>query len=367
MEIDIDRDGNIDKNELRRIHKKLRNKQRRNILLNVITVLLAIGAMIWVVTYFWKYYEYEITNDATIEQYISPVNSRVSGYISKIYFTDHQYVHEGDTLVLIDDREFKIKLADAEAALQDAEASLSVLHSTINTSAVNVSVSEANIEEAKARLWKSEQDLKRYQSLLDADAVSKQQFEQVKTEYDAMKAHYSALNKQQQSLKSLSEENQKKTNNIEATISRKKADIDLAQLNLSYTVIRAPYSGYVGRRSLEEGQLIQAGQTITNLVRNDGKWVVANYKEKQIGNIYIGQEVRIKVDAIKNKVFRGKVTAISEATGSKYSLLPTDNSAGNFVKIQQRIPVRIDFIDIPEEYMSKLRAGMMVETEAILR
>lgn len=367
MDTDKNEIEGIDKHEMREIHKKLRNKQRRNILLNGITILLAIGGIIWVITYFLKYYEYEITNDATIEQYISPVNSRISGYIEKIYFTDHQYVNAGDTLLVIDNREYKIKLNDAIAALQDAEASLSVLNSTINTSTMNVAVSDANIEEAKARLWKSEEDYKRYENLLAADAVSKQQFDQVKTEYDAMKAHYNALVKQQQSLKSLSTESLKKTDNVEATITRKEADLDLAKLNLSYTVITAPYSGYVGRRSLEEGQLIQAGQTITNLIRNDGKWVIANYKEKQIENIYIGQQVKIKVDAISNKVFQGKVTAISEATGSKYSLVPTDNSAGNFVKIQQRIPVRIDFIDISEQDMSKLRAGMMVETEAILK
>jgi membrane fusion protein (multidrug efflux system) len=267
---------------------------------------------------------------------------------------------------VIDDREFRLRLNDAEAALKDAEASSSVLASSINTSSMNVAVSEANIEEAKARLWKSEQDYKRYENLLAADAVSKQQYDQMKTEYEAMKARYNALTKQQQSLKSSSSEIQKKRDNIEATIARRNADLGLAKLNLSYTVITAPFSGYVGRRSLEEGQLVQAGQTITNLVRNDGKWVIANYREKQIAHIHIGQKVRIKVDAIKDKTFMGEVTAISEATGSKYSLLPTDNSAGNFVKIQQRIPVRIDFIDISPEDMQLLRAGMMVETEAIL-
>jgi len=356
----------VDKSELRKIHKKLRNKQRRNIILNAITILLALAGIIWASNYFLKYYKYEITNDATVEQYISPINSRIQGYIGKIYFTDHQYVNVGDTLLLIDDREFRIRLSDAEAALKDAEASSSVLSSTINTSAMNVAVSEANIEEAKARLWKSEQDFKRYENLLAADAVSRQQFDQMKTEYDAMKAHYNALTRQQQSLQSSSTEAQKRRENMEATIARREADLELAKLNLSYTVITTPFSGYVGRRALEEGQLIQAGQTITNLIKNDGKWIIANYREKQIENIYIGQEVRIKVDAIKNRVFKGKVTAISEATGSKYSLLPTDNSAGNFVKIQQRIPVRIDFTDIAEEDMAKLRAGMMVETEAVL-
>lgn len=138
-----------------------------------------------------------------------------------------------------------------------------------------------------------------------------------------------------------------------------------ARLNLSYTVLTAPYDGYMGRRTLEPGQYVQAGQTISYLVRNTDKWVTANYKETQIIHIYIGQEVRIKVDALPGKVFHGTVTAISEATGSKYSLVPTDNSAGNFVKVQQRIPVRIDLKDITPEEMSSLRAGMMVETEAL--
>lgn len=157
----------------------------------------------------------------------------------------------------------------------------------------------------------------------------------------------------------------KKNTSAEAAILRKEADLDLARLNLSYTVVTAPYDGYMGRRTLEPGQLVQAGQTISYLVRSKDKWITANYKETQIVNIYIGQPVRIKVDALPGKVFEGKVTAISEATGSKYSLVPTDNSAGNFVKVQQRIPVRIDIINISEEDAQHLRAGMMVETEAL--
>lgn len=363
--MDIDQSEIEAKKELQHIHQKLRNKRRRNFVLNGITILLAIAGIVWAGNFFVNYYRYEITNDATIEQYISPVNTRVAGYVSKIYFTDHQKVNKGDTLLIIDDREYRLKLMDAEAALKDAEATSEVLTSSIMTTSTNVAVSQANIEEAKARLWKSEQDYKRYSNLLDADAVSHQQFDQVKTEYDAMKAHYNSLIKQQQSLRSVSTETQKKRSNTDANILRKEADLSLAKLNLSYTVITAPYSGYLGRRTFEEGQLLQAGQTVTNLVRDEGKWVIANYKEKQIENIYIGQSINIKVDAIANKVFKGKVTSISLATGSKYSLLPTDNSAGNFVKIQQRIPVRIDFVDISDEDMLKLKAGMMVETEAI--
>ena len=146
---------------------------------------------------------------------------------------------------------------------------------------------------------------------------------------------------------------------------QREADLDLARLNLSYTVLTAPYDGYMGRRTLEPGQYVSAGQTISYLVRNTDKWVTANYKETQIRNIFIGREVRIKVDALPGRIFKGRVTAISEATGSKYSLVPTDNSAGNFVKVQQRIPVRIDLEDVSLNDMAHLRAGMMVETEAL--
>ena len=162
-------------------------------------------------------------------------------------------------------------------------------------------------------------------------------------------------------------ETSKKSIGAEATILRKEAEVDLANLNLSYTVLLAPYDGYIGRRTLEPGQYVQTGQTVSYLVRNKDKWVTANYKETQIANIHLGQQVCIKVDALPGKVFHGEVTAISEATGSKYSLVPTDNSAGNFVKVQQRIPVRIDLKDVSSEEMAQLRAGMMVETEALRR
>ena len=139
----------------------------------------------------------------------------------------------------------------------------------------------------------------------------------------------------------------------------------MARLNLSYTIVTAPYDGYMGRRTLEPGQFVQAGQTISYLIRGNDKWITANYKETQISHIYIGQKVRIKVDAFHGHIFHGTVTAISEATGSKYALVPTDNSAGNFVKVQQRIPVRIELDDASPEEMKSLRAGMMVETEAL--
>ena len=350
---------------LHKKRKQLRRLKIRNITLNTVCILLAFSGISWTVNYFWKYVNYEITNDAVVDQYITPVNIRVSGYISEVRFTEHQHVKAGDTLLILDDREYRIKLKDAEAALLDARASKDILSSGIRTSEVNVSVQEANIAETKDRLWQLEQDYRRYANLLVEESVSQQQYEQVKANYEAMQARYDALLRQKSAAQSQYSETSKKSGSVEAMILRKEADLEMAQLNLSYTVVTAPFDGYMGRRTLETGQLVQAGQTLSNLVRGDDKWITANYKETQISNIYIGQEVRIKVDAIDNRVFHGKVTAISEATGSKYSLVPTDNSAGNFIKVQQRIPVRIDLTDASSDDMNRLRAGMMVETEAL--
>ena len=314
-----------------------------------------------------KYINYEVTNDAFVDQYVVPLNIRATGYVKEVRFKEHQYVHRGDTLLVLDNREYQIKVKEAEAALLDARGAQEVLHSGIQTSQTNVAVQEANIAEAKAKLWQYEQDYHRFERLLKEESVPEQQYEQAKAAYEAAQARYDALIGQKKATLSQYSETSKRTTSAQAAILRKEADVDLAKLNLSYTVLVAPYDGYMGRRTLDVGQLVQAGQVISYLVRSEDKWITANYKETQISNIYIGQEVRIKVDALPGRVFKGRVSAISEATGSKYSLVPTDNSAGNFVKVQQRIPVRIDLEDVQLEDMQKLRAGMMVETEALRR
>ena len=306
----------------------------RNRILNVVCIVLAGSGLWWTATYFWRYFNYEVTNDAFIDQYVAPLNVRASGYIKEVRFREHQYVHKGDTLLVLDNSEYLIRVKEAEAALLDARGAQDVLHSGIETSHANIAVQDA-------------------------------QFEQAKASYEAAQARYQALLEQKRAAQSQYTETSKRTVSAEATILRMEADLDLARLNLSYTILIAPYDGYMGRRTLEPGQYVQAGQTISYLVRGDDKWVTANYKETQIMHIYIGQPVRIKVDALPGRVFRGEVTAISEATGSKYSLVPTDNSAGNFVKVQQRIPVRIDLKDASDDDMRHLRAGMMVETEAL--
>ena len=340
-------------NQLKEKQKKLKKLRTRNIILNLVCICLAGSGLWWTATYFWRYVNYEVTNDAFVDQYVAPLNVRASGYIKEV------------RLLVLDNREYQIKVKEAEAALLDAHGSQEVLHSGIETAHTNIAVQDANIAEAKTKLWQLEQDYHRFERLLKEESVPEQQYEQAKAAYEAAKARYQALVAQKQSVLSQYTETSKKTTSAEAAILRKEADLDLAKLNLSYTVLTAPYDGYMGRRTLEPGQYVQTGQTISYLVRNKDKWITANYKETQIANIYIGQQVRIKVDAVPGKIFHGEVTAISEATGSKYSLVPTDNSAGNFVKVQQRIPVRIELEDVSSEEMAQLRAGMMVETEAL--
>ena len=353
-------------NQLKEKQKKLKKLRIRNIILNLVCICLAGSGLWWTATYFWRYVNYEVTNDAFVDQYVAPLNVRASGYIKEVCFKEHQYVRQGDTLLVLDNREYQIKVKEAEAALLDVHGSQEVLHSGIETAHTNIAVQDANIAEAKTKLWQLEQDYHRFERLLKEESVPEQQFEQTKAAYEAAKARYQALVAQKQSVLSQYTETSKKTTSAEAAILRKEADLDLAKLNLSYTVVVAPCDGKLGRRSLEEGQFISAGQTITYILPNTQKWIVANYKETQIENLHIGQEVSVTVDAISDKEFTGKVTSISGATGSKYSLVPTDNSAGNFVKIQQRIPVRIDFTNLSKEDNERLAAGMMVVVKARL-
>ena len=345
----------------------LRRLRLRNITVNLTCILLAGSGIVWAIDYFWKYIHYEITNDATVEQYITPLNIRVAGYVKEIRFTEHQYVHAGDTLLVLDDREYRIRVKNAEAEYMDAKGNKEVLLASIESSQTNIAIRNAEIEETHIRLKQQSKEYRRYENLMKDESVSQQQYEQIKANYDATKARYEALLHQKEAAQSQFTETSRRQTGAEASILQREAALDMARLNLSYTVLTAPYDGYMGRRSLEIGQYVQAGQTISYLVKSSNKWITANYRETQIAHIYIGQPMRIKVDAFPGRIFHGTVTAISEATGSKYALTPTDNSAGNFVKVQQRIPVRIRIDDASPEEMETLRAGMMVETEALRR
>lgn len=309
---------------------------------------------------FIEYTASETCNDAQIEQYITPVNLRASGYIAKVCFKEHQEVHKGDTLLILDDREYRIRLMEAEAALKDAKAGANVNSATEQTTQTSASVYSASIEEIEVRLAKLSKDIERYRNLVANKAATPIQLEQLEVEYDATKKKLEAARKQQEAAYKGVNEVTTRRGNVDAAIQRAEAAVEMARLNLSYCVVVAPCDGKLGRRTIEEGQMVNAGTTITYIIPDNQKWVIANYKETQIENLHVGQKVRMTVDALNNEVFEGTVTAISGATGAKYSLVPTDNSAGNFVKIQQRVPVRIDFTNISKEDNDRLAAGMMV-------
>lgn len=262
--------------ELQVKHKKLKKLRLQNILLNILCIVLAVSGLWWTATYFWKYINYEVTNDAFVDQYVVPLNIRATGYVKEVRFKEHQYVHRGDTLLVLDNREYQIKVKEAEAALLDARGAQEVLHSGIQTSQTNVAVQEANIAEAKAKLWQYEQDYHRFERLLKEESVPEQQYEQAKAAYEAAQARYDALIGQKKAALSQYSETSKRTTSAQAAILRKEADVDLAKLNLSYTVLVAPYDGYMGRRTLDVGQLVQAGQVISYLVRSEDKWITAN-------------------------------------------------------------------------------------------
>jgi membrane fusion protein (multidrug efflux system) len=345
------------------LEKKKENKKNkiRAVISNIVVFLIIGFGLYWLVREYFHVGDKTYTEAAQVEEFINPINTRVSSYIKEIKFIEHQKVKKGDTLVILDDREILTQLGQAEAAYQNALAQKNATSSSVNTVSNNVNVMEANIAGAKARLWNAEQNLNRYKNLLASEAVTRQQYDQVKTEYDAQKAAYEALANQKQSANLSTMEVKSKLGINDAEIKRTKSALEMAKINLSYTVITAPYDGVMGRRTISEGQLIQPGQQVATIVLNGQKWVTANFLESQMPNIKIGEKMMMTADALGGQKFEGIVTAISAATGSKYSNVPTDNSTGNFIKVQQRIPVRIEFTaSNKKEDIDKLSAGMNV-------
>jgi len=325
----------------------------------IVVILASIIVLAGLVTGIWFYIYYrnhEQTNDAQVDQYITPVASRVNGYIKEIKFREHQFVHAGDTLVIIDDQEYKAKLAMAEADLENAKMNIHVLQEGAAASASNIPVRKAQLEAAEAQAWKAGQDYKRFQNLLKDEAVTEQQFEQAKTAYVSAQAHLKEIENSITSTEIGSNEAASRIPTATALVKAREAAKNNAALYLSYTVITAPFDGYVGKRTIQPGQLLREGQTLVAMVSEE-KWITANFKETQIQHLHEGQAVKIKVDAFGSHVFQGKIGSLSPASGAKFSLLPPDNATGNFVKIEQRIPVRIELAgqDSLQQY---LRAGM---------
>lgn len=339
---------------------KQNQSARRKVLLNALTVLFLTGIILWGLVSYFHLYDEDFTEDAQVEEYINPVNTRVTGYIREIRFGEHQPVRRGDTLVIIDDSEYRIALKQALAQLKDAEAGHSLAQSNVGISETGTRISDANLEELKARLENEKTNLQRYANLLQEDVIPQYQYDAQQTEYEAMQARYEALRHQKTSARQNTRAVEQRLKASEAALLKAEAAIDLARLNLQYCYITAPFDGTTGRRRIAEGQLLQAGQSLTTLLKAGDKWVTANYTESQIADIHVGDRMKIRVDALPGTLYNGEVEAISGATGSRYSSVPVDNSTGNFVKVQQRFPVKIRLTD-DENKLEQIKAGMNVE------
>ncbi|MBD5205993.1 MAG: HlyD family secretion protein [Bacteroidales bacterium] len=334
----------------------------KKILSYILTIAIIIVAAIWVCSKFIHLGNVEFTDNAQVRQQIVPVNCRVQGYIKEIRFKEYEQVKKGDTLVIIDDADMRLNVARARADYRNALAGRGVADRSVTSASANVAVSEASIAEAKALMEMAATDMERYEKLLSQDAVTRRQYESVKTDYEVKKARYEMLSRQRSATSTVVDINRERISQSDAGIDLAKAMLETAELNLSYCVITAPCDGYTSRKEIQVGQLVQPGQTLLNIVDTQDIWITANYKETQLKHISPGSEVDITVDAIPDVTFKGTVKSISTATGASLSLLPQDNSAGNFVKVRQRIPVRIEFsADNNPREMAKLRAGMNVE------
>lgn len=334
----------------------------KKILSYIITIAAVAAGATWLVMKFYHPADMEFTDNARVEQQIVPVHTRVQGYIREIRFDEFSEIHKGDTLVIIDDSDARLNVARARADYQNALAGRGVADRSVGVASASAGVSDASIKEAKVVLDNAAADYARYQALLDKDAVTRRQYDAIKTDYEAKKARYEMLLRQQNQANSVVAESKGRIAQSDAGIDLAKTMLDVAELNLSYCYIIAPCDGYAARKDLQTGQLVMPGQTLLDIIDSSDIWVTANFKETQLRHIFPGSEVEIEVDAIPDVKFHGTVTAISQATGAELSLLPQDNSAGNFVKIRQRIPVRIRFAsDNPADAMKRLRAGMNVE------
>jgi len=359
---------------------KLNKAKLKKWILPFIIGKLALIGIIWGIDTWIYSRHHEETDNAQLEGNINPIIPRVSGYISRLMIEDNQVVKKGDTLFVIDDRDLSNRVQLAEAAYNNALANLEVIRSNVWAADANTDITNANvatsyaaIKNAQVRVWKANQDFTRYENLLKVSSATQQQYDAARAEKDAAEAQLTVLQKQWDAAVKQTRASKTQTASTEkqigvalATIQQRKADLEFARLQLSYAVITAPTAGVVSKKSIQIGQFVNAGQMLFNIVADGDLWVVANFKETQLSKINIGDEVKIEVDAFKDTPVKGTVTSFSKATGAKFALLPPDNATGNFVKVIQRVPVKINFAQ-HADILQKLSAGMSVKVAVTVK
>jgi membrane fusion protein, multidrug efflux system len=347
--------------------------KKKNARFIIVLALLIVGGAAFGITKYIHALHHEETDDAQVEANISPVIPRVTGYIREVKVEDNQYVNKGDTLVILDNRELQIKLEQAEAALmtaktnlQVAQASSSAANAGIASSRAGVSTVDAQIETAKVNVWRATQDFERYANLIKDHSITQQQYEQALAAKQTAERQLQVLVQQRKqassqtsAVASQSNATSQQVSVANAMIKQREADVEDAKLHLSYSILTAPEAGFVSEINVQPGQLIQAGQSLFSIVLNQDLWVVANFKETQFNKMRVGQQVTVHADAFPNHDFKAKLSSFSPATGSRFALLPPDNASGNFVKVVQRLPVKIEF-NSQDSLVKQLRPGMNV-------
>jgi membrane fusion protein (multidrug efflux system) len=302
--------------------------------------------------YGWNWWQYsqshESTDDAHIDGHISPVIPRVDGYVANVYVNDNERVKKGQVLAVIDKSEYQINVKHAEAALVAAKAGY-------HEAKAHLVVVEAQANRAKVQLNQAKTERNRQRRLFKDHSTTQQRLDNATYAFQSDQANYKMTHGQIKSSRI-------KIQNAQAQIEKARAVLDNAQLNLSYTALIAPISGRVSKKNIERGQYVRSGNQVMAIAK-DSVWVVANFKEKEVAHIQVGQPVSISVDAYSDTTYKGTVQSIAGATGSKFALLPPDNASGNFVKVQQRIPIKIVFNGVdPRGPTGKLlRPGMNCE------
>ncbi|MGN6194679.1 MAG: HlyD family secretion protein [Ginsengibacter sp.] len=367
-------------NEMKNNNEKVAEPKKRSKVFLIVLILMVIVGGWFGISKYTHAQHHEETDDAQIEADIIPVIPRVSGYVKDVMVKDNQKVQKGDTLFTIDDRDYKIALMQAEAALETAKsnvaasrANTAAARSGIATSKQGVATIDAQIEAAQINLTRATQDFNRYQNLIQDHSITQQQFEQAQAAKELAEKQLDILNQQKKQASTqtgvVSSQSNATAETIavaESVVKQREVEVEEAKLKLSYTIITAPESGRISRVNLQEGQLLQAGQSTFNIVHSENIWVVANFKETQYRKMAVGQKVVVHADAFPDHDFEAVVSSFSPATGAKFSLLPPDNASGNFVKVVQRLPVKIEFTNTSDSLLQRLRPGMNVDVDVHL-
>jgi len=341
-------------------------KKKNKVIPIILGVLILLGAIFGTKAYIY-YSKHVDTDDAQIDGDISPVVARVGGYVQDIKFEENTRVNEGDVLVTLDDRDYKIKLEQAMAGQKGANAGVGVSESQIVATAANTSTAKANIEAAKVKLNLAQKDYDRYLNLVKDGSVTQQQFDQAKAQKESAQAAFTAATDQYNAAVKQVGTTQSQLAVSNTGVTQRQADVDFAKLQLSYTEIKAPTSGIVSKKNIQKGQLIQPGQSLFSIVNDNSIYITANFKETQLEDIKTGSKVKIEVDAYPDQDVEGEVYNFAPITGAKGSLLPPDNATGNFVKVVQRIPVKIKITKAQKEILEKLRPGMSVKVSVSIK